>query len=902
VSRDAIVDSLWGESPPKAAVNSLQVYVHGLRQALGPERIETHGVGYSLRTEPGELDLDRFRRLVERGRRSLASGHAADAGEDLRQALELWLGPPLADLGAEPIVEAEAPRLEELRLQAVESLNDAELALGRHDALIPELERVIAEQPYRERFREQHVLALYRSGRQKDALEAYRAAHRGLLDELGVDPGARLRELERGILRHDPALAAPESQPRTEWHLPVPPTPLVGRHLEVAAVAGMLRRDDVRLVTLTGPGGTGKTRLALAVAEELGPGLRDGAAFIDLAAVRDAALLGSTVAHALGVQEGEAPLSELVAERLRTQSVLLVLDNLEQLLPGTTFVAELLAFAPRLLVLATSRAPLRLSAEHVYPVPTLPTPDLSARPTFEEVTANDAVRLFAARARAVDPAFELTDESVGVVAEICGRLDGLPLAIELAAARSNVVPIETIALRLEQSLDLLTEGARDLPERQQTLRATLDWSHGLLPDSEQALFARLGVFSGGCTIDAVEAVCADGDADVLATTASLLDESLLRRDDDGRLGMLETIREYAVEQLEASGGSDKLRRRHAEYFVQIAEAGDRELTRSDDLLVHERLESEHDNFRGALAWAHEVEDFDIEVALVAALARFWLIRGHLAEGRRWLADALARDSGRHPDLRAKALRGIAVLAIKHGDYAEAERCLDESLALSRELGDTASAIRSMLSLGVVAVDNEDYERAKRLNRETLELARETGDRRVVATAINNLSDLALVQGEYETAASLAEESFVEARELGHRESAILALLNLAQANLFLGRVEEAALPLSEALQVAVELGYRETIAYSLEGCAAVAAERGDAVCAARILGAAEALLGAIGVTLDSAARDLHELTLGALRRHLDERDLSTHIGVGRELAPDDACEEALAVVSRLLTE
>ncbi len=893
VSRDRLVDALWGESPPRAAVTSLQVYVHGLRQALGLERIETHGVGYSVRTEPGELDLERFEQLVDRGRRALEGDRPADAADDLRRALELWLGPPLADLDGEPIAALHTGRLDELRLQAIELRNDAELALGRHDAVLAELESLIAEHPYRERLREQHILGLYRSGRQKDALDAYREARSALLDELGVEPGPGLRELEGAILRHDSSLAAPQSQPRTEWRLPVPPTRLVGRHLEVAAVAGLLRRDDVRLVTLTGPGGTGKTRLSLAVAEELAPELADGAAFVDLAAVQDAALLGSTIAHALGLKEGDEPVAEAVAEQLRARRVLLVLDNLEQLLSATTFVADLLAAAPRLLVLATSRAPLRLSAEHVYPVPPLPTPSSDV---FEELAANDAVRLFVARARAVDPAFELSDESARAVAEICRRLDGLPLAIELAAARTSLLSTTAIANRLEQSLELLTGGARDLPARQQTLRATLDWSYGLLSGSERALFARLAAFSGGWTIDAAEAVSADADSDVLETTASLLDESLLRRDDDGRLGMLETIREYAVEALERSGEGEVVRRRHAEYFLQVAEAGDRELTRSDDLLVHGRLEREHDNFRAALAWSQAAGAVDVELALVAALARFWLIRGHLAEGRRWLETALGSDPGRQPELRAKALRGLAVLAIKHRDYDDARRFLDESLALSRELGDTASAIRSMLSLGVVAVDTNDYERAKRLNQETLDLARATGDRRVVATAINNLSDLALVEGDYERAVGLAEESLANARELGHRESAVLSLLNLAQAALYLQRYDEAARALDEALRLAVELGYRESIAYALDGCAAIAAQRDDPVCAARAIGAAEALLDAIGSTLDHAATERHELTMSALRERLGDQLLAELREQGRVLTVDEASAEVAAVL------
>lgn len=895
VDRDRLVDLLWGSDPPRSAVQSLQVHVHGLRQPLGRDRIETHGTGYQFRLEPGELDFDRFERLVDRAAESLAAKRAADAAEDLRSALALWVGSPLADLGGEPVAEAEAPRLDDRRLRALELVNEAELSLGRHRELVPALERLIEEEPYREPFRAQHVLALYRAGRQKDALDAYRAARDALVEELGVNPGPDLQQLERRILRHDPSLAAPEPPQRGRVELPLPPTPLVGRRLEVAAVASLLRRDDVRLVTLTGPGGTGKTRLALAVADELAPEVRDGVLFVDLSPVRDPTLLASTVANALGVQEGEEPLSRAVAQHLQGRSMLLLLDNLEQLLPGTPFISEMLTVSPRLLVLATSRAPLRLSGEHEYPVPPLPIPEANRASSFEELTTNDAVRLFVARAQAVDPGFELTDERARTVAEICRRLDGLPLAIELAAARSKLLSPETIARRLEQALEFLTGGARDLPARQQTLRATLDWSHELLAEPERTLFARLAVFVGGCTIDAAADVCADGDIDLLTTIASLVDESLLRRVGEGRYAMLETIREYALEQLELVGEAEELRRRHAQHFVKVAEGAEHELTAAAETGVRERLEREHDNFRAALSWSHRAGAADLELVLAAALARFWLIRGHLLEGRSWLENALGRDSRKLPAVRAKALRGIGVLALKHRDYEEAEQFLDESLTLSRELGDTTSMIRSMLSLGVVAVAQSDYERAQRLNEETLALAREAEDRRVVATAINNLGDLALHEGDYETAARLARESLALARELGHREGAALALVNLAQAYLYLDRLAEAVPLLEEALLLGRELGYQEAIVYALEGLAAIAVGRGDPAAAARLLGAGEALLETIGASLDRAGRDRHERTLEALRDQLPPQQLSRHWQDGRLLTLEQFTAEAMRV-------
>jgi predicted ATPase len=872
------------------------VYVHGLRQALGPDRIETHGSGYRFRVEPGELDLERFEQLAERGRRALAAGRANDAADDLGRALALWTGPALADLADEPLAASEAGRLEELRLAAVETRNDAELELGRHDALAANLEPLVAEQPFRERFREQLVLALYRAGRQADALEAYRAARSALVEELGVEPGPALQELERMILRHDPALAPRAPEARVEQRLPSPPTPLVGRRLEIAAVTALLRREDVRLVTLTGPGGTGKTRLALAVAEEIAPDLRDGAVFVDLAAVRDPALLAPTIASALGVQEGERTLAEAIADDLRERSLLLLLDNFEQLLPAAPLVSELLAEAPRLAVLATSRAPLRLRGEHEYPAPPLQLPLPVGEASFEQLAENDAVRLFIARGRAVDPDFRVDNESVPAIAEICRRLDGLPLAIELAAARSKLLPPVTMARRLGQALELLTGGARDLPERQQTLRATLDWSHDLLSTEERSVFARLAVFAGGCTIEAAEAVCG---VEAVAPLGSLVDESLLRRIEwrsEPRFVMLETVREYAVERLAESGETEATRSRHASWFVDLAESSEAAMLSGDDpeRSYYRRLDAEYDNLRAALAWTAATGELEVEVRLACALRQYWVVRGELTEGWRVFEGLIARTEGGDPGLHARVLGVGALFPWRQGRNELAKKLWEEALPLYRELGDEDGIGRCVAELGSVAIGEGDLDRAAALYEEAVTLFRAQGNLVRLGIVLGNLGAVAGMRDDNEAAARYQEEAVATQRQTGDRDALAVSLHNLARPVLALGRVGEARTALGESLRLALTLGYREVIAYCLEGAAELALAGGELESAARLIGASEGVFEAIGVPVMGVEDTEYRSTIEGLIEGLGEGAFEELRAAGRAADPDEIEQEALS--------
>jgi predicted ATPase/DNA-binding SARP family transcriptional activator len=894
VPRTDIVDAVWGEEAPDSALASLQVYVHGLRKELGADRIETHGNGYRLPLEPDELDAERFDRLVERARAALDAGRPLAAAEDLRAALGLWRGSALADLAEHPVARR-AGALEARRVHALELRNDAELELGRHAELLGELAALVEAEPYRERFREQQVLALYRAGHQKEALEAYREARRVLVDELGVDPGPGLRELERAVLRQDPALDAPARPAAPRLQLPVPPTPLVGRRLETAAAAALLRRDDVRLVTLTGAGGTGKTRLALAVAEELAPELAGGAAFVDLAPVSDAESIPSLVVQALSAGGADGDPVAAVAERVGDLPLLLVLDNLEQLLPEVEPVARLLAAAPRLLVLATSRAPLRLSGEHEYPVPPLPVPEAGA--SFEESAANESVRLFVARARAVSVGFELNDANVSAVGSVCRRLDGLPLALELAAARVRVLAPDEIERRLGSALDLLVEGARDLPPRQRTLRATLDWSFALLDEGERATLAGLSVFAGGCTLEAAQEVL--GDAGVLDRVSTLAENSLLAVTSTGaaaRLTLLETIREYALEQLRASGREAEVRRRHAEVFVELAERGAEDGSAGATEACLAVFDREHENLLGALAWSAEQADVEVQVRLAVALRFYWQVRGYIAEGVRLFESVLAVSAGAAPKLRAKALIHAGFFAFRSGDLHKAQAEWEEALALFRELGDDEETARCTAELGAVAWAAGRLDEAAALYREcSVEFAAQ-GRRMREALALSNLAAIAADRGDHETAEADGERVVEIQRDLADLDSLGISLHNLAGVKLALGRVDEARALAVESVEIADRLGYRELLAYALGNIAELAEAGGDAERAARLLGGSDVLFAELGVVRTPGEAERRARLGELLQTGLGEprfRDLSA---AGAASSVEDLVAEAVALV------
>ena len=615
ISVDELVEAVWAGRPPGDGVQALQKQVSRLRHRLGESApVHRGATGYALGVERGAIDSHRFEDLLERARAEDPDAASAD----LEAALELWRGPALADHRFDDFAQREIARLEELRMEAVEERMGAQLARGRDADLVGELRTLVAEHPLRERMRAHLMLALYRSGRQAEALEVMREGRRLLVDELGIEPGPELRRLEQAILAHDPELAAEQPARASPAALPAPADELIGRDAELAEIAGVLAEPGVRLLTLVGTGGVGKTRLALEAARRVAGRYGGGAVHVDLDGLEDASLLASEAAAALGVVAATA---EQLAERLdHGEPALLVLDGFERFLDDVGEVARLLAAVPSLTVLATSRAALRVTGEHAYSVQPLAPPS--------------AVALFEARAGAARAGWEHDRE---VVDAICARLDGLPLAIELAADRIRLLSPQALLTRLERRLDVLTQGGGDRPARHRSLRATLEWSWEVLDAAEQQLLCRLTVFEGGASLGAATAVCGDDGRSIDPLVSTLLHKSSLLRTDprhaEARLAMLDTVREFVAER---GGDLAAAELRHAHYFVGYCERLATEAARAHRRDSLERLAVERANIR--LAYERLVRagavDEALRVAIGFAHALPW--DAHTQEVRGWL--------------------------------------------------------------------------------------------------------------------------------------------------------------------------------------------------------------------------------------------------------------------------
>ena len=875
VSAERLALALWGVDAPAGAVKTIQVHVSRLRKALrDPGAVVTTAAGYRLRLRHGELDAERFEQLCSDGLDALAAGRAEQAAAMLREALALWRGPPLADLAGMSFAEAEITQLEEQRLAALEARVDADLAAGRHAELVGELQRLTSQYPLRERLHGQLMLALYRSGRQADALAAFRNARVILVDQLGIEPGAALREINQGVLTQDPSIDAPPAPagaaPAPQATFPAVATALFGREDDLHALTRMALEQRTRHMTLIGPGGVGKTRLAIEAGRRLAGDFADGAGFVALAEITEPRELASAIARAIDVpvRPGEPPtaaLQRFLAER----HMLLVLDNFEHLVDSASMVGDLLAACPRVTVVVTSREPTRLAAERLYPVQPLQFPDGDVTPAESE--SYGAVAMFCDRIRARNPGFALEESSTAHVLKICRRLDGLPLALELAAARAGLLALGELAARLDHLLAVLGDGPRDAPERQRTLRATIDWSFQLLTGSERRAFARMSVFAGGATVAAAEAVTGAS----LNALDSLVNKQLLVRRGD-RVQMLQTVREYAIERFGEDAGRREVEKRLEAWWLRLAREANPHLVRADRGPWLVRLDAELANAIAALTRALDHGDVEVALELAAELGHYWW-RTHGSEhGVSWLEEAVERGGDGSIPARARAHLYRARLRTARRFAAHRED-LHASLDLFRACDGAAGIAACLSHLAVAEAMFGDSSLAPDLRDEALRYARQSRDEETLGLA---LADIALSASSYEEAAgqapaavqylsrtgnlldlvivcsvtgyyAIADRRYREALEwldqaldaasqLANRRSVFFISGNRGLARLFLDELDEAEHAFRVSIAAACDVAAEDLVDEALLGMAAVAARRGDTDRAACLTGAARA--------------------------------------------------------------
>ena len=944
VSADRLIEDLWGEDVPESGRTALQVRVSQLRKALGGARgrIATLAPGYLLRVGRDELDLYGFERLV-----SEADGaEPAEAAAKLRAALGLWRGAPLVDLSYASFAQPAIRRLEELRLAALEKRIEADLELGRQADLVGELEMLVEEHPLREQLHAQLMLALYRCGRQADALAAYQNARRMLVEQLAIEPSAPLRRLEQAILRQEASLdlaatvaaraglvatVSESSRPvpreeRNEPHnLPTQVSSFVGRERELSALRGLLSR--ARVITLTGVGGVGKTRLALQLAASMLDELGDGARFVDLAPLTNATLVAGKLAGVVGVpeQRGRSLLQSLIAA-CRDRQFLVILDNCEHVIGEAANVADqLVRGCPRMIILATSREPLAIEGEHLYRVPSLFVPPSSADP--DGLLACDAVRLFADRARQQRSGFTVDLHNASAVGRLCRRLDGIPLAIELAAARLRALPLDEIDNRLDQRFRLLTGGHRTTPPRQQTLQALIDWSYDLLNPEEQEMLERLSVFAAGFDLHSAEAVAGagfDSPVGVLDRLAALVDKSLLQTEDVGsvRYRLLETVRDYACAKLleRSQPAASALRGAHRDHYLALAETAAPHLIGHGQIAWLDRLQLELDNLRAAISYSLQDPDPSAGLRLGRALCYFWLYREPRAEGAAALCTALDRPDAQQPTLlrgRALVAAGILLTMIT-GEYNAAAARAQEALAIARALADEhlrAEALYVLalingsrgneqanleltgegLALAIALADPHltalllmtrgssphlsHAERARTVEK-SLELSRQAGNKALYLHTLNNLSYLEMEGGEISVPRARLAEAVRLAREIGDVRGLSSHSCTLGFASYLDNADADARAMFDESLVIAQRNGDQLMVAYAHLGLALIASRAGNAQTAATLHGAADAIHDKLGTRFDSLESRLRDADLAQLRAALGDTAFQTAYNAG----------------------
>ena len=839
VSADRLIDVLWGDGLVTNPANALQAQIGQLRRTLGPAAIATTEAGYALDVAPDDVDVVHFAQLVRTGRRLANDGDAAQASSVLNAALALRRGEPLAEFTYADFADADRARLLEVTIEAVEARAGADLALGRDAELVGELEDWCRRHPLRERLCELLMMALYRAGRQAEALRAYTSARDRLVDQLGIDPGPALRDLEARVLVQDPSLMLPRPAelpaaapvpalpaPRALGNLSARLSRFVGRDAELRQLQEAVRGS--RLVTLVGPGGVGKTRLGVEAAAALREHYPDGAWLVELAGVADPDGVAPAVAAALGAaatastERVAGPAMDLIMRHLAGRSAVIVLDNCEHVVGEAAALAHALVTAlPGVLLIATSREPLGVPGEVLLPMGGLPSPV--------------AVELFVDRARAVRPGFTADEHTGPVIEDICRRLDGLPLAVELAAARLRALALATVTQRLDDRFRLLTGGARTALPRQQTLRAVVDWSYDLLFEDERHLFVRLAVFVGGCELEAAEAVCADEHvprAEVLDVLSRLVDKSLVNVPDAGtesRFTQLQTLCQYGRDRLTESGDAEAIRARHASYYRQLAHDAPEGLRGATGSIWRARVAAELGNMRAAIDWYVAIGDADAAASMASGMAWLWFINTDFAEGARWLGDALGATRPRRPDLGATAHAWHGYFGGMSANAAEGACECEDAVATLRTIGDPARLAEALVLCATVLARAGEFNRSLDLLGEARDLLEPAGHRWILAisdlTLAWNLAALGQLE-DAEAAARASIERFDVQEEVLLGASSLNALAHIAAAR---GDLDSAAAAYEELLRHCRATGQHHHEPVSLLALAALRSRRGDDV-------------------------------------------------------------------------